>query len=467
MHRLPARARRIGFLCLVFLPLSGCGQAAANASPAKQNDTPIRAGAASAHNQPPDIHPEAPSPVTAGKPASIPLDIFDADGDAYRVEVGQILGMGDRYTGTDYVTSQPLAELSYDGDVIRLAARTPGNYRIAVTASDKDGTTKKEIDVPAVWPRGGNPFRIRGIALDTWGPPELQDLGAIPRIIDLIAQTGANYFELSPYWQNDSVTGCVVRSCADLPAAQRGCTTPTDGQIRSWIRCAHSKGLAVLLKPHWIVGAFQGGRYDAESWQINPADPAAWFASYAGFILHYAEIARDESAEMFAVGNELMGVQTQDARWYGVIRAVRAVYGENLTYSDLMLWQSHPGVAAFWGKLDCLGLPFYVNGSQNDTHPTIAQMADRIRAGLSTNFAAALERYSIPAIATEFGRPNFDGTNYDPWDWTDRTIDNQELVPRFEGFFVWVLKPKASPDAMDWDFRNGPLRAALELWFSD
>jgi hypothetical protein len=83
-------------------------------------------------------------------------------------------------------------------------------------------------------------------------------------------------------------------------------------------------------------------------------------------------------------------------------------------------------------------------------------------------------------IATEMGRPNFDTTNHDPWNW-NTNVDNQEIIdwveasfltqldllPRFKGVFIWDLNLKAVCCDIDWDFREKPLFEALEFWFSN
>lgn len=395
--------------------------------------------------------------------------------------VEQVLGMGDKYSGNQYVTSQELAELTYEDDEIHFLANTPGNYRIAVAAIDSNGETEVNIDVPVFWPAGENPFRIRGIALDTWGPPDFNELHYVERLIDIAHDYGANFIQLAPYWHaGTSVNGSDIQPCSDIPG--RSCTTPRDSDIRDWIRHAHSLGLSVLLKPHLVGGDFDRDsvRYGFESWQIQPSDPNAWFESYSRFIMHYAHIAEEENVEIFSAGNELNGTTAYISRWENQIQEIESIYSGLLTYSDVLLWQSWQGQAWFWDSLDLIGIPYYYNGSNNNAHPSIAEMVNNIQRVQRTNLSRAMNSFDNPLLATEFGRPNFNGTNYDPWTWSS-IVDNQELVdyveagfntmldlgPRFQGIFIWKLWPREQVFSVDWDFRGKPLAEAITYWFSN
>ena len=199
-------------LAIVILPsLYGCGgtvgelgsaSTASSASsltavaiPASPTITPTQPPTASATSsstptevlpQPPTIEVESPLEGTAGIRSSINIDIYDPNGDPFEVVVEQVLGMGDRYQGNQYVTSQDLAELVYEENEIHFLANTPGNYRIVVTAIDVDGQAEVSIDLLVYWPAGENPFSIRGIAIDTWGPPDWNDLQYVEQLIDYV-----------------------------------------------------------------------------------------------------------------------------------------------------------------------------------------------------------------------------------------------------------------------------------------
>lgn len=415
----------------------------------------------------------------------IDLEVFDLnDRNPMVLSTEQILGLGDRYGGLEYVTSQPLAELTASGELIRAIADTPGNYRIRLTLTDGENEVTTEIDLPVYWPRGGNPFTFRGISIDFWGPEIWHELDYVPTLMDEAKVAGANYIQISPNWHAASITGDTVRSCVELPQP-RVCVTETEDQLRSWIRYARNDlDMGVLLKPHLMVGDFDFGgasSYDAQMWEIRPANPTAWFDDYSDFILHYARIAEEEDVEIFSVGAELMFTLQYSSAWRNLIAEVRDVYSGELTYSNVDLWTNGPSLVTFWDALDFIGMPYYYPGSLNDNAPEIDDMVQHILSAQRANLSLTMSRFQDPVLAMEMGRPNFDGTNYDPWDFSNRIVDNQEVVdwleaalltqldlmPRFEGTFIWVLKPRTATFELDWDFRNKPLFEALSFWFSD
>ena len=96
--------------------------------------------------QPPIIEiPELPPAIHVGETISITLNVYDLNNDPIQVDVTQQLGMGDRYAGKEYVTAQRLEELILGGNTIHVKAQYPGNYRLVITASDKDGETQRGV----------------------------------------------------------------------------------------------------------------------------------------------------------------------------------------------------------------------------------------------------------------------------------------------------------------------------------
>ena len=429
----------------------------------------------------PAIDVQLPEGVYAGHPITIPVSIVDLDGDEVSTGISQVLGMGDRYTGNQYVTSQELESLELTPEGIQFSAQFPGNYRIELTATEAEGSSKRVIDVPVTWAEGENPFEIQGVAIDFWGPPEWHKLSQVRTLIDDAQAAGANYIQLAPYLNAASTSGNDITSCSALPG--KPCTTPSDQQLREWIRYAHEQDMGVLLKPHLVVGSFNRdtGSYDAESWQIRPSNPTEWFENYGGFILHYAQLAQEEGVEMFAVGNELNGTHGYGPQWENLIGMVREAYEGQLTYSDVALWYNGSDLSSFWDSLDVIGVPYYYKGSAGDKDPSIEEMVAYIQGQQGRNLSATMRRSENPVIATEMGRPNFDGGNYDPWDWSNRSVDNDEQVrkleadfvsqlalgDRFRGGFLWVLKPRAETYQLDWDPRTKPVFEAMRFWYSN
>ena len=421
----------------------------------------------------------------AGQPIVFPISVVDLNGDPVEVTVEQILGLGDRYTGSEYVTSRPLDKLSYGNGTVTAGSMTPGNFRLRVTASDGTHQTVTEIDVPITWAPGENPWRMRGMSIDFWGPEAWHELDLVPSLITDAFDGGANYIQISPNWHMDSIRSTTVKPCSDLPPP-RSCGTETPDQLRTWVEHAHGLDMGVLIKPHIMIGEHDqaSGGYDAQMWEIRPAEIDAWFESYTEFILHYAHIAEETGVEAFSVGAELMFTLQYRDKWLDLIAAVKGVYSGDVTYSNVDLWTNGPNIVSFWDHLDYIGLPYYYPGSDSDPQPEVAAMVEFIATTQDRNLQTVLDDNPSPIVALELGGPNFDGTNYDKWDWTDRVVDNQEIVDWVEaaflsqiaimergtvveGTFAWVFKPNTDDSPIDWDYRGFPLMDAIAIWYSN
>ena len=121
-----------------------------------------------------------------------------------------------------------------------------------------------------------------------------------------------------------------------------------------------------MLKPQLYCENGQG------QGDLTPTDPAAWFASYATFINHYAQIAQNNGVELFCVGCELnhLDTSTYDANWRTVISGVRAIYNGPLTYAAD--WSTYARIP-FWGALDYAGIDAYFPLSNAKT-PSVADL---------------------------------------------------------------------------------------------
>lgn len=165
-----------------------------------------------------------------------------------------------------------------------------------------------------------------------------------------------------------------------------------------------------------------------------------------------------------------------------VVARIRQIYSGLLTYQDVALWYNGTDLSNFWGALDFIGVPFYFPASDNNPNPSVEEMVAYIIPQARRNLLLTIDRYHPPVIAIEMSRPNFDGTNYDCWNWTPN-VDSQEQVnydeaafqvqltsiADFRGGFIWKFWPRLRSQVypIDWDFRNKPLEKALGLWYSD
>ena len=115
---------------------------------------------------------------------------------------------------------------------------------------------------------------------------------------------------------------------------------------------------------------------------------ASWFANYRRAMVDIARIAAAERADAVAIGTELEQT-TNRAEWFGVIAAVRKVYGGHLTYFAHNIEEAE--AVPFWRELDTVGVTLY---------PALG--ADRDRAGRLAVMRDAAER--LDALAARTGR---------------------------------------------------------------
>src|SRR5204862_7013266 len=119
-----------------------------------------------------------------------------------------------------------------------------------------------------------------------------------------IGRIGANSVSLVVHWSQRD-----VRSVELAPEPRE---TASDAGVEEVVAEAKRLGLEVLLFPIVQVRERAG-----KDWRgtIRPADWAAWFAAYEGFVLHYARIAARHGLARLSVGTELLSAEGERASW--------------------------------------------------------------------------------------------------------------------------------------------------------
>jgi hypothetical protein len=186
----------------------------------------------------------------------------------------------------------------------------------------------------------------RGISLGLFASAsKIADRRAIyAQLLDEIRDAGATDVQIVVRWGQQTVHAPTLAPWPGL--------TPTDAELTGVLQDAHARGLRVFLLPivhvqERAIGVWRG--------TLAPPDPAAWWASYRRFILHYAALGKG-AAGLYAVGSELLSWQPRVDLWRALIADVRAVYPGQLTYSSN--WDSYTDVH-FWDALDVVGLTAY------------------------------------------------------------------------------------------------------------
>jgi hypothetical protein len=288
----------------------------------------------------------------------------------------------------------------------------------------------------------GAALKYKGVAYLSYAPNEYASAGS-NLSLNALKNTGANYVSVlvTQYLSNST-------SNAIFPDPNR---TPTDASVIDAINDIHARGMGVLLKPQLLCEDGQG------QGDLAPTNPTAWFASYATFINHYAQIAQNNGVELFCVGCELNHLDTSnyDANWRTVISGVRAIYKGPLTYAAD--WSTYARIS-FWGALDYAGIDAYFPLSNAQT-PSVANCVAGWSSYNGHNWLQEIETFQAtvnkPVLFTEIGYRSYDYAAMSPWDWTNNHPYNANgqancyeaawqvfaNKPWFAGMFWWGWTP--------------------------
>ncbi|HOX38866.1 MAG TPA: PKD domain-containing protein [Candidatus Brocadiia bacterium] len=277
-----------------------------------------------------------------------------------------------------------------------------------------------------------------GVSYPSWWVTDYEQPASDESLALITSETNLDTVVIVPTWYMDDYMSNAI--------APDSVKTASDAGVRHAIQEAQGLGLDVVLKPHvdpW--GAWRG--------LIDPADDAAWFASYETFITHYATIAQEEGVGLFVVGTELKSMSGDEhtAAWGDVIDAVESVYTGELSYAA-----NHDEYfnVSFWDRLDYVGIDAYYDlstaapGTVPDTAALVAGWQPYIGAIAAWRSAEGITQ---PVLLTEIGYRSIETAQYQPWDWERDGEPSEEAqaacykgaiaawanVPWFEGMFFW------------------------------
>ncbi len=293
---------------------------------------------------------------------------------------------------------------------------------------------------------------------------------AFERTLDEAVRNGATWVSLTPFGRTWDLkpTGIDLTFEAPFEDNRRA--------VLAAVRQAHARGLRVFLVPHlWV----ETGEWRA---LIDPGDDAAWARwtdAYRGFVITWAEVAREAEVDMLSVGVELRSWVTtpRAGSMLSIIADVRRVYPGLLTYSAN--WDDVEDTQIF-GALDLVGInAFYpLADHEGATREELAAGGRRVAAKIA-KLARTLER---PVVLTEIGYTTRADPAVRPWEWPDGMTavhpDQQAqadayralIAPFLEarwcaGFFVW--RYYADPDDVsqeaEWGFSPRGKLAELVL----
>ena len=223
------------------------------------------------------------------------------------------------------------------------------------------------------------------------------------QMLDEIAEMGATDVQLTTRWVQQSVTSTVIRAVPGV--------TPSDATLQFAIDHAKSLNLRVFLLP--IIHLEER---TATKWRgtLQPADPAAWWASHRAFILHHARIGAGK-VDLLAVGSELVSMERDEDEWRALIAEVRGVFPGKLTYSAN--WD-HFIPIRFWDALDFAGISAYWPIAKATPPGSLAEDAQTMAARwrpIRAEIARFAKRVNKPLIFTEIGYRSDALGAIEPW----------------------------------------------------
>ena len=452
----------------------------APASPYTTNQQQNEAEGNTAYTAPPTPAPNSPPRIAlinapklaiVGQPVTLEAIIEETDGDELQIRWEQLRNP-DRYTGREYVSSTQIT-LQTDGANAFFTPEWPGNYRVQLTVKDNDGEETRTVDVLV---KSEKPlFDIMGITITLHAPnPRNINPNVVKSLIDRAYEKGANYIQINPNLAMTDSNDNTVYRCSELPFTELLCHDVSDETLREWILYAKSKGMGVAIKPHVavVVGGF------TDSYSISPKSDTAWFSSYKAQMVRYAIIANEAGADMFSVGDELSGVHRKTSYWADLISMIRNVFSGKLYYSDSQFRHNDARrIATFWNLLDYIGNNAFIPASDGNNSPTEEEMVAVLHDNMNKLLVRTSAQYGVPILGSDFGRPDFDGNNYDllgtgrPGD-TQEQADTMNATTRAlylsgaKGIFWWVYMARQNPGDITSgtrDFRDRPAEQLFEL----
>ena len=312
-------------------------------------------------------------------------------------------------------------------------------------------------------------FTYNGNVYVSYQASEYQETPAGPQGAAAIRATGANYGSVvATQYVQTSTSNTIAPETASTPGYDSSTDplSPTDAAVTAAIQNLQAQGLTVFLKPQVdsLDGTFRGN--------LAPTDPAAWFASYQTFILHYAQLASENGVGGLLIGTELASLtgSAYKTDWDNIIAQIRTlypslmlIYGANATSAT-----DEFTTVSFWDKVDIIGVDGYFPLT-DQADPTVAQLVAAWTSNKNgLNIVAALRAvqstYNKPLIFTELGYVSATGTNEAPYSSAaaGAAYDPTEQANCYEAFFevfsqqtswmkgvfwwAWTVSP---PGAMD------------------
>ncbi len=156
-----------------------------------------------------------------------------------------------------------------------------------------------------------------------------------------------------------------------------------------------------------------------------PVEPGwdSWFPAWTAHVVSVAEMARENQADLFCIGCEMVGTDHRDQEWRELIARVRQIYAGPITYNcdkyqeDRLTW---------WDGVDCISSSgYYPIDALDENFTRIRQVA---------------QREGKPFLFMECGCPSRGKSEYRPNDWRYGEGTDQQAQERWYRAFLEALK---------------------------
>ncbi len=242
--------------------------------------------------------------------------------------------------------------------------------------------------------------------------------GAWRHSLDLMAETTRCNAVILPVcaWQEHCYSTDIVSSGPDVMDAD---------DVRRVASRARELGLKVILKA--MVNCRDGywRAYIRFFDDPVPVEPGwdDWFPRWTDHVLSVAEMARDNAADLFCVGCEMVGTDHRAEEWRRLCRRVREIYPGPITYNCDKYQENR---VTWWDAVDVI--------SSSGYYP-IDGIGENLR-----RIQAAAEKAGKPFMFMECGCPSRKNSDTRPNDWRYGEGTDTETQARWYAAFLDGLR---------------------------
>lgn len=258
--------------------------------------------------------------------------------------------------------------------------------------------------------------------------------------INPIVNVNANYAAIMPFGFIKSLDKPEI-----IHNTERQWFGETRTGAKQYIDELRKKQIKIMIKPQiWVWRGDFTGYIEMD----NETDWKILEDSYSNFILEYADLASEVSAELFCIGTELETfIKNRPEFWRELIKKIKALYKGKLTYAAN--WDEFKRTP-FWSELDYIGVDAYFPVSDKKT-PTVEDCLIGWETHKQTIYNM-YKKHDKPILFTEYGYRSVNYSGKAPWK-SERSMNQVNLEAQtnttkalfetfwkedwFAGGFIW------------------------------